>query len=150
MNKCPITLKLKNIVGMLITATGLSLCGNAMAGHTEATKDVSHRPAFSAYHDGVFPKVAPILAGDWSVRPAFPNLVFHNPMGLCPVPGTNDLIVWEREGRVWRFANDPATTEKKLVLDLSDRCQGWHDSGLYCRAAAGECLRSLRRHEPGD
>jgi len=25
-------------------------------------------------------------------------------MGLIPLPSTNDLIVWEREGRIWRFA----------------------------------------------
>lgn len=88
------------------------------------------RPSFSAYNNGVLPKTAPILAGDWSVKPAFPNLTFQNPMGLCAVPGTQDLIVWEREGKVWRFTNDPATAEKRLIVDLSARCQGWHDSGL--------------------
>ncbi len=88
------------------------------------------RGAFKAYHGGVFPAKAPILSGDWSVKPAFPGLSFQNPLGLIAVPGSGDLIVWEREGRIWRFANDPATTQKRLVLDLSSQCQGWHDSGL--------------------
>ena len=45
------------------------------------------------------------------------------------VPGTNRLVVWEREGRVWTFANTATVTEKKLVLDLHSQCQGWDDSG---------------------
>jgi len=92
---------------------------------------LAKRPTFWAFNGGVLPKTAPILAGDWSVKQAFPNLTFQNPMGLCPVPGTNDLIVWEREGRVWRFANEPTTATKTLILDLSASCQGWHDSGLF-------------------
>jgi len=94
------------------------------------TSGISKRPDFKAYQGSVFPKEAPILAGAWSVQPAFPGLTFQNPMGLTTVPGTNDLLVWEREGRLWRFANDPVTTEKRLILDLSSQCQGWHDSGL--------------------
>src|SRR5690242_12118325 len=80
------------------------------------------RPEFAAFNGGVMPKTAPILAGDWSVRVAFPNLTFQNPLGLCPVPGTNDLLVWEREGKVWRFANDPNTAQKTLVADVSAMC----------------------------
>src|SRR5436190_14025831 len=48
------------------------------------------RVDFAAYSGGALPKTAPILAGDWSVRAAFPNLTFQNPLGLCAVPGTND------------------------------------------------------------
>lgn len=88
------------------------------------------RPEFAAYSGGAMPKTAPIMAGDWSVRVAFPNLTFQNPLGLCPLPGTNDLLVWEREGKVWRFPNDPNTSQKTLVVDVSAMCQGWHDSGL--------------------
>jgi len=96
----------------------------------QRSSGLTKRPEFKAYQGAVFPKEAPILAGAWSVQPAFPALTFQNPMGLAPVPGTNDLLVWEREGRLWRFANDPVTTEKRLILDLSSQCQGWHDSGL--------------------
>lgn len=102
----------------------------AAAGLWARSAALLKRPAFAAYHGGIFPKKAPILAGDWSVRLAFPNLSFQNPVGLCPIPGSNDLLVWEREGKVWRFRNEPAAAEKTLVLDLSARCQGWHDSGL--------------------
>ncbi len=88
------------------------------------------RLPFAAFSDGVLPKAAPVLAGDWSVQLAFPKLTFQNPLGLCAVPGTDELLVWEREGRVWRFRNHPDTADKTLVLDLSANCQGWHDCGL--------------------
>ena len=114
----------------LQVASAAVLVTAAMAVPALRSNGLLKRPAFTAYNDGTLPKTAPILAGDWSVRPAFPALTFQNPLGLSPIPGTNDLLVWEREGKVWRFTNDPATTEKTLVLDLSDKCQGWHDSGL--------------------
>ncbi|MBX3731027.1 MAG: PQQ-dependent sugar dehydrogenase [Verrucomicrobiae bacterium] len=62
--------------------------------------------------------------------PAFPNLTFLNPMGLLPVPGTSNLAVYEREGRIYQFPNDSQTASKTLVLDISRQCQGWDDSGL--------------------
>jgi len=62
--------------------------------------------------------------------PAFPRLTFLNPVGLTFAPGTSRLYVWEREGRVWSFENNPSASQKRLVLDLSKQCQGWDDSGL--------------------
>ncbi|MDB6078674.1 MAG: hypothetical protein JWO82_2421 [Akkermansiaceae bacterium] len=91
---------------------------------------LTQRPQVGAYFDGVLPKVAPAVATDWSTVVAFPNLSFQNPVGLAPLPGTNQLVVWEREGRVWAFENDPAVAVKTLLLDLSKNCQGWDDSGL--------------------
>lgn len=88
------------------------------------------RPDVGAYFDGVFPPEPPVISSDWTTVLAFPNLVFDNPVGLTAVPGTDQLIVWEREGRIWSFDNDPATATKSLVLDLSGQCQGWDDSGL--------------------
>ncbi len=76
------------------------------------------------------PEVAPSISGNWSAIVAFPNLLFTNSVGLTSVPGTDQLCVWEREGRVWTFQNSPGVTEKKLVLDVHDQCQGWDDSGL--------------------
>ena len=88
------------------------------------------RPNVNAYYDNTFPADAPAIPANWSTVLAFPDLMFLNPVGLAPVPGTNKLIVWEREGKIWIFDNDPATTVKTLVVDLSGQCQGWDDSGL--------------------
>ncbi len=76
------------------------------------------------------PEVAPAISGNWTAVVAFTNLLFTNSVGLAPVPDSNLLCVWEREGRIWFFDNSPGATEKKLVLDLHDQCQGWDDSGL--------------------
>jgi uncharacterized repeat protein (TIGR03806 family) len=88
------------------------------------------RPAMGAFLNNVMPEAAPTLSTNWSVVPAFPNLVFTNALGFTHVPGTNLLCVWEREGRVWFFPTNANTTQKWLVLDLSYQCQGWDDSGL--------------------
>ncbi|HEY5043758.1 MAG TPA: PQQ-dependent sugar dehydrogenase [Verrucomicrobiae bacterium] len=88
------------------------------------------RPSVGPFLNGAMPEVAPGISGNWSAVVAFPNLVFTNSVGLAPVSGTDELCVWEREGRVWTFHNSPGATEKKLVLDLHNQCQGWDDSGL--------------------
>lgn len=103
------------------------MCAVALAGRVPIPEK---RVPFGAFSEGRLPKAAPVLAGDWSVQEAFPQLTFQNPLGLCAIPGTEDLLVWEREGRVWRFRNDPNAAEKRLVLDVSANCQGWHDCGL--------------------
>ncbi len=88
------------------------------------------RPAIDSFLNNMMPETAPVVGTNWSVVPAFPNIVFTNLLGVTPVPGTNLLCAWEREGRVWTFVNDSNVTTKTLVLDLSNQCQGWDDSGL--------------------
>jgi uncharacterized repeat protein (TIGR03806 family) len=91
---------------------------------------IQERQAIGPFLNDVMPLTAPAISGDWSAVPAFPNLLFTNSVGLCPVPGTSELCVWEREGRIWTFENSPNVTDKKLVVDLHNQCQGWDDSGL--------------------
>lgn len=91
---------------------------------------LNSRPAIGPFLNGSMPEVAPAISGNWSAVVAFTNLLFTNSVGLAPGPGTDLLCVWEREGRVWTFRNMPGATEKKLVLDVHNQCQGWDDSGL--------------------
>ncbi|MBK1818001.1 PQQ-dependent sugar dehydrogenase [Luteolibacter yonseiensis] len=95
---------------------------------------LTSRPEVGPYLDGVMPPTPPVVATNWSTVVAFPNLTFVNALGLLPVPGTDKLVVWEREGRMYSFVNNPATTSKTLALDLSNRCQGWDDEGLLAVA----------------
>jgi uncharacterized repeat protein (TIGR03806 family) len=88
------------------------------------------RPAVGGFLNGAMPETAPGISGDWSAVNAFTNLIFTNALGLTFVPGTDELCMWEREGRVWTFENSPGAVQKKLVLDIHDQCQGWDDSGL--------------------
>jgi uncharacterized repeat protein (TIGR03806 family) len=97
---------------------------------SEKSYGLTNRAPVGAFLNGVMPEVAPGISGNWSAIIAFTNLVFTNSVGLTSVPGSDELCVWEREGRIWRFRNSPGTTEKKLILDVSNQCQGWDDSGL--------------------
>ncbi len=88
------------------------------------------RPGTGPFLNGTLPEVAPAISGNWSAMLAFPHLRFTNSVGLTAVPGTDRLCVWEREGRVWTFPNQRDTADKQLVIDISNQCQGWDDSGL--------------------
>ena len=88
------------------------------------------RPQVGAFLNGAMPETAPAISGNWSAVVAFPNLQFTNAVGLSAIPNSNQLCVWEREGRVWTFENSSGVAQKKLALDIHDRCQGWDDSGL--------------------
>ena len=106
------------------------LCANIFSPAQGQTYGLAQRPTVGAYYDSTFPPEPPPVPANWSTVEAFPGLSFLNPVGLTPVPGTNKLVVWEREGKIWVFDNNPAVTTKTLVVDLSGQCQGWDDSGL--------------------
>jgi hypothetical protein len=91
------------------------------------------RPTVGPYFDQIFPPAPPTL-GNWSVVEAYPSLTFQNPLRIMEVPGgiggTRKMVVWEREGRVYLFNHESATSSKTRILDISKQCQGWDDSGL--------------------
>ena len=106
-----------------------SLCFAVFMAHAQPY-GLDSRPQIGAFLNGTMPETAPGISGNWSAVVAFPNLLFTNAVGLTFVPGTDELCVWEREGRIWTFENSPGVTQKKLVLDIHNQCQGWDDSGL--------------------
>lgn len=109
---------------------GLALLAGLFGSAGAQPYGLTNRPALGPFLDEILPETAPGISTNWSIVPAFPNLVFTNALGFTHVPGTNLNCVWEREGRVWFFPTNNDTTEKWLVLDLSYQCQGWDDSGL--------------------
>lgn len=117
---------MKPISALLFAASFLSLMTQA----SSQQHGLTARPDVEAYYDGAFPATPPTIPNNWSTVVAFPNLTFLNPVGLTPIPGTNQLIVWERDGKIWSFDNNAATVAKTLVVDLSANTQGWDDSGL--------------------
>lgn len=76
-----------------------------------------------------FPNEMP-LAGEFIVVNAFPDLTFPDPLGVIPVPESDELFVITRQGQVFRFANDPAVAVREQVLDLRANTQGWDDCGM--------------------
>src|SRR5688572_20373929 len=83
-------------------------------------------PAARLSLPGIFTAAAP----GWILVEAYPGLEFNDPISFVEAPGSGRIVVTERQGRVYAFANDASTTEKRLLLDLSDRTQGEHDCGL--------------------
>ena len=144
----------------------LSAGAKPVAVVVEKSFGLTNRPSVSAFLNGVMPEVAPGISGNWSAVVAFTNLLFTNSVGLTHVPDSNLLCVWEREGRVWTFENSSGVAEKKLVLDVSNQCQGWDDSGLlgvafhpgfatnhfmfvyYTWVKPGNATRSMRMESP--
>ncbi len=86
------------------------------------------RPAAQPYLG--MPASLPTPSGDFVTELAFPNLTFQNPVFLTHAPSSNIMYVCEREGRIYSFPNDPGTSSKTLVLDVSAQTQGWDDCGL--------------------
>ena len=66
---------------------------------SEKNSGLANHPAIGAFLNGVMPEAAPGISGNWSAVVAFTNLYFTNSTGLTSVPGTDELGVWEREGR---------------------------------------------------
>jgi len=123
-------LKNRHWILSLVLLGSFLLSADAKPGAGEKSSGPIHHPLVGAFLNGTLPEVAPSISGNWSAVVAFTNLLFTNSVGLTSIPGTDELCVWEREGRLWSFQNSPGATEKKLVLDLSNQCQGWDDSGL--------------------
>src|SRR6185437_6443871 len=99
----------------------LAVFGGLILSASAKPYGLDSRPNVSAFLNGIMPKTAPSISGNWSAVIAFPNLLFTNAIGLTAVPNSNQLCVWEREGRVWTFDNSSNVSQKKLVLDIHDR-----------------------------
>ncbi len=106
------------------------IVSNSQINFTALANGLTTRPNVGPFLNNQLPPAAPGISGNWSAVVAFTNLVFTNALGLAPMPATPRLIVWEREGRIYSFTNTPGVSTKTLVLDLSNQCQGWDDSGL--------------------
>src|SRR6266516_482913 len=111
------------VLGMMV--------GSAKVCHGQSYGLDSREP-IGALLDHALPGLPPALvsSGGWTTVPAFPNLTFPNPVVLLPEPRTNRLFVCVREGVIYFFENDPATTTKTLFLDIRARTQGYDDCGL--------------------
>ncbi|MCX6854672.1 MAG: PQQ-dependent sugar dehydrogenase [Verrucomicrobia bacterium] len=115
------------------------------------TYGIATRPSFTAFNGGTLPANLPTFSGSWSAVPAFPNLTFQNSMGIHEMPGqpanARKLVVYEREGKLWSIprpspsnavapftAAELNNTHKTLLIDLTNQCQGWDDSGFLSMA----------------
>jgi len=87
------------------------------------------RPAVGPFLNGVMPPQAQSASG-WQAAVAFPNLTFDDPISITPEPRSSRIYVCGREGPIYFFTNDQATTTKTLFLDLTSQTQGNDDCGV--------------------
>ncbi|WP_338290176.1 Ig-like domain-containing protein [Luteolibacter sp. LG18] len=92
--------------------------------------------AVGAYFNGTFPTTSPGSATGWTTANAFPNLTFVDPLWMTEIPGTSNFLLVGKDGRLWRFANNPAVTQAQVVLalDWSTKTQTSEDQGFYSLA----------------
>jgi hypothetical protein len=113
---------------------GISACVGLIAAQLAAqTGGLNSPESVNPFFNGTFPATAPGQATGWSTENAFPNLTFVDPLWLTPVPGGNDLLLVGKNGQLWRFANDPATTQAQAVkvLEWVAKTQSSEDQGFY-------------------
>lgn len=86
-----------------------------------------------AYLNGAFPATEPAEFTEWTTVNAFPGLTFVEPLHLSEIPGGNQLLLVCKDGRIWRFENNPATVQSGVVqvLDWSAKTQTGDDMGFY-------------------
>ncbi len=83
------------------------------------------------YFNGTFPRDSPGAAPTWMAVNAFPMLGFTDPLWITEIPGTADMLVVEKGGKLKRFRNDPQAAQVEVILDLGPRLQVSEDQGLY-------------------
>ncbi len=89
-----------------------------------------------AYFNAAFPQTAPGQSTGWTTVNAFPNLTFVDPLWLTEIPGTNQVLLVGKNGQLWRFTNNPATTQAQVtkVLEWVANTQSSEDQGFYSLA----------------
>ena len=95
-----------------LAGTPNTIAANSQISFTVQAYGLESHPAIGPFLNNQMPEAAPVISGNWSAVVAFTNLTFTNALGLAAMPGTNRLVVWEREGRVYSFINDPSVDAK--------------------------------------
>lgn len=86
---------------------------------------------FNAYLNNVFPSEDPSGGNfSWSVENAFPNLDFVDPLAILEIPDEDSYYVVGKLGSVWQIPDDPNTTTKDEVLNISSVIEYDTDAGL--------------------
>jgi uncharacterized repeat protein (TIGR03806 family) len=93
------------------------------------TYGLDSRAPIGAFLDQRLPSADQSSLG-WQVVEAFPNVTLNDPVSVVPEPGTDRLMVCERQGTIQSFTNNASASSKQLFLDLTAVTQGYDDCGL--------------------
>lgn len=97
----------------------------------QSALDAPH--AVAPYLNSVFPSAEPGSAERLTHVNAYPNLYFTDPIWVVPYPDSDDLVVCEQNGRIFRFPDreDVEASEVSLMLDWSAKTHLGDGRGLY-------------------
>jgi uncharacterized repeat protein (TIGR03806 family) len=82
--------------------------------------------AIGPYLNGVFPSSTP-GTNAWELEDPMPNMGIASPVRIIPYPESDDLLVLNKIGEVWRISFENQT--KDLILDIKDRAYALGDAG---------------------
>ena len=124
-------------VGRKLQLLRLFLVLTTLVGRSYAEQSGRDTPVpVAPYLNAVFPSLPPGGAGAWKTVRSFPNLTFTDPMWVTPWPGTDDLLLVERMGRLRRFPNrqDTVPADVSTILNWRGRTQTRGDDGGFYSA----------------
>ena len=123
-------LRTRTRVAAFCLLAGFSAQLSALGGGLDAPQPVG------AFVNAAFPVSEPGSSTGWNTENAFPNLTFVDPLWLTEIPGTTELLLVGKNGQLWRFENDAATTQGQVtkVLEWVANTQSSEDQGFYSLA----------------
>jgi uncharacterized repeat protein (TIGR03806 family) len=96
----------------------------SLRAHAEGVSGFGGPKTVGAFSNGVLPTLSIVPTGVEAAK-AFPALAWDAPIEAKPWPeAAGQLMIVEMDGRVYKVADNDATTTKQLVLDIRDRV--WH------------------------
>ncbi len=111
----------------ILMFAAITICGLAQQ------YGLDSRAPIAAFVNGHLPGFLVSASGPWQVVSAFPGLqyAFTDPTLITAAPrDTNRLYVGCRQGKIYFFTNNPATSNATVFLDLTASTQGGGDCGL--------------------
>lgn len=83
--------------------------------------------AVGPYLNGVFPKSTPGENGAWQLEELVPEMSFDMPVRILPFPKSDDLLLLNKNGEIWRL--QVASQSRELVFDIKKRAFRLGDAG---------------------
>ena len=116
-----------------LAASGVWLCSASVDAESERAP-TSGQQAAPAANPSRLPKRVPFNGSRVNGAPgppapcitqsAFPKLKFYEPLAMTTIPGTDRLVIAERKGKIFSFANDRQTDQQELLIDLEKTVYG--------------------------
>ncbi|HKK77354.1 MAG TPA: PQQ-dependent sugar dehydrogenase [Saprospiraceae bacterium] len=80
-----------------------------------------------AYLNGIFPESTPGANGAWQLEEALPDMTFDMPVRILPFPDSEDLLLLNKSGEIWRLNINQQT--RALLFDIKQRAFRLGDAG---------------------